>query len=193
MDADDEGKNKNTERILHFISDNPGCHLRQIRKNMGISMGTTQYHLNVLEKTGKISSVRSGLHKYYFPIAVFHDNEKNLLQILNQETSREILMFIVEKGRPTHSDIAQRIGVSSSSISWHISRFETLEIIRTLKDGKFKRYELNIDPKYLVGLMKNYYPNIWNKWSNRLAEIFILLSTERSSTSKEHTEYHDDK
>jgi predicted transcriptional regulator len=188
MDIDDKGKNKNTERILHFISDNPGCHLRQIRKNMEISMGTTQYHLNVLEKAGRISSVRSGLHKYYFPIGVFHDNEKNLLQILNQETSREILMFIVEKGSPTHSDIAQRIGVSSSSISWHISRFEAFEIIRTLKDGKFKRYELNIDPTYLVALMKNYYPNIWNKWSNRLAEIFILLSTERSTKPKEHTE-----
>jgi len=24
--------------------------------------------------------------------------------------------------------------------------------------------------------MRNYYPNIWDKWSNRLAEIFLSLS-----------------
>ena len=25
--------------------------------------------------------------------------------------------------------------------------------------------------------MQNYYPNIWNKWSNRLIEIFLSLSS----------------
>jgi hypothetical protein len=25
-------------------------------------------------------------------------------------------------------------------------------------------------------LMRNYYPNIWDRWSNRLVEVFLSLS-----------------
>jgi predicted transcriptional regulator len=142
-------------------------------------MGTTQYHLDILEKRGQVTSARNGFYKYYFPAGVFQDHEKNLLQILNQETSREILMFIIEKKNPTHTDLVQKIRISSPSISWHMSRFIDYKIIKVSKDGKFKRYELNIDPKDLIALMKTYYPNIWKKWSSSLAEIFILLSNER--------------
>ena len=56
-------------------------------------MGTMQYHLNLLEK--------QNLHKYYFPIGLFEKNEKSILQILNQETAREILLSILEKKNPT--------------------------------------------------------------------------------------------
>ncbi len=147
-------------------------------------MGTTQYHLNILEKIGKVNSTRSGLYRYYFPVGIFHDNEKDLLQILNQERGREILMFIIENKNPTHVDIVKKIGRSSSSISWHISRLEDFKLVKGFRDGKFKRYELNIDPKYLIALMKNYYPNMWNKLSGQLAELFILLSNERISIKR---------
>lgn len=146
---------------------------------MKISMGSTQYNLNILEKAGKITSARKGMYKYYFPIGIFHNNEKNLLQILNQETSREILMFIIERKNPTHSDIVEKIDISSPAITWHISRLADYKVINVVRDGKFKRYELDISPNYLIALMKNYYPNVWYKWSSRLAEIFILLSSER--------------
>ena len=33
------------EKLLAFIQDNPGCHLRQVKRKMGISMGTVQYQL----------------------------------------------------------------------------------------------------------------------------------------------------
>jgi predicted transcriptional regulator len=176
-----ESEGDNRDRILQFIKDKPGCHLRQIRKDMKISMGSTQYHLNLLEKAGKITSARTGMYRYYFPIGIFHNNEKNLLQILNQEMSREILMFIIEKKNPTHSDIVEKVDISSSALSWHISRLADYQIIKVIRDGKFKRYEMATNPKHLIALMKNYYPNIWSKWSSRLAEIFILLSSEKES------------
>jgi predicted transcriptional regulator len=176
-----ETDGENRDRILQFIKDKPGCHLRQIRKDMKISMGSTQYNLNNLEKAGKITSVRTGLYRYYFPIGVFHNNEKNLLQILNQEMSREILMCIIEKTNPTHSDIVEKVDISSSALSWHISHLVEYQVVKVTRDGKFKRYELATDPKYLIALMKNYYPSVWIKWSSRLAEIFILLSSEKEN------------
>jgi predicted transcriptional regulator len=169
--------NSNTIRVLQYIQENPGCHLRQIKRELDMSMGTIQYHLNLLDKQGKVSSERQNLHKYYFPIGLFEQNEKDILKILNQETAREILMLILEKN-PTQTDIANIIKISSASVNWHIQRLVELGLILVHKDGKFKKYTLGIDSKNIVSLMKNYHPNIWNKWSNRLAEMFLSLSKE---------------
>ena len=170
--------NSNTIRVLQYIQENPGCHLRKIKRELTMSMGTIQYHLNLLEKQGKVSSERQNLHKYYFPIGLFEQNERDILKILNQETAREILMMIFEKRNPTQTDIANIIKISSASVNWHIKRLIELDLILELKDGKFKRYTIEKDPKQIVSLMKNYHPNIWNRWSNRLAEMFLSLSKE---------------
>jgi predicted transcriptional regulator len=168
--------NNNIDRILKFIHERPACHLRQIKKELNISMGTAQHHLYKLEKDGKITAARKGLYKYYFPIGMFQAKEKNLLQVLNQETARDILFYIVEKKNPSQSDIVHSIGISSPAVNWHISRLMELSLINEYKDGKFKRYKLNIDSKHLIALMKNYYPSIWNIWSGRVAETFLSLS-----------------
>lgn len=174
-DEFDEG---NVRRVIQFIQDHPGCHLRRIRSELEISMGTAQYHLARLEKAGRIASNRHGLFRYYFPIGVFQDNEKNLLEILSHETARDILIFIIEQKNPTQTDIAERIGVSAASVSWHVGRLTELGVIGEIKEGKYKRYQLNGDPRNLVSLMKNYYPSLWDRWSNRLAEMFLSMSKE---------------
>ena len=171
--------NSNTIRVLQYIQENPGCHLRKIKRELDMSMGTIQYHLILLEKQGKVSSERQNLHKYYFPIGLFEQNEKDILKILNQETAREILLVILEQ-KPTQTDIANIIKISGASVNWHIKRLVDLGLILEQKDGKFKRYTLGIDSKHIVSLMKNYHPNIWNKWSNRLAEMFLSLSKEEN-------------
>ena len=169
--------NSNTIRVLQHIQENPGCHLRQIKRELDMSMGTIQYHLNLLNKQGKVSTERQNLHKYYFPIGLFEQNERDILKILNQETAREILMIILEK-KPTQTDIVNIIKISGASVNWHIKRLVEIGLVLEQKDGKFKRYTLGIDSKNIVSLMKNYHPNIWNRWSNRLAEMFLSLSKE---------------
>jgi predicted transcriptional regulator len=172
----DETLEGNARRVLQYIRDHPACHLRLIRNDLKISMGTVQYHLRHLERARDITSNRLGLLKHYFQSGVFQDNEKNLLEVLSHETARDILMFIIERGNPTQSDIAARFGVSAPSISWHVRRLADRKVITDVRDGKYKRYQLRGDPKPLVSLMKSYYPSLWDRWSSRLAEIFLSLS-----------------
>jgi hypothetical protein len=87
-------------------------------------------------------------------------------------------MFIIERKNPMHKDIVKSIGISAPSVNWHVRRLIALKIIEGAKKGKYTRYQLSdsADSKYIVALLKNYYPVIWNKWSNRLAEMFLSLS-----------------
>lgn len=165
-----------TDRILEFISENPGCHLRKIRKELSLAMGTIQYHLDKLEKAGRITTQKQGFHKYYFIIGAFEENEKQLLEVLGNETARQILMFIVEQKNPSQTEISRHIGISSPSVSWQIKRLEDSKVVDEIKEGKFKRYKLHGDSRQVIALLRNYYPDTWTNWSNRLAEMFLSLS-----------------
>jgi predicted transcriptional regulator len=181
--VEDGQSGETSERILQFIQNNPGCHLRKIREMIGISQGTVQYHTDRLEKMGRITSTRSGFYKYYFPVGIIQNNEKEILQILRQETARQILMFIVERQAPTQTDIVNSIGISASSVNWHMKRLIEFRLVEEIKEGKYKRYQLQdrkVSSKYITALMRNYYPAIWEKWSDRLIEIFLSMS--RSET-----------
>ena len=165
-----------TDQILRFIQENPSCHLRKIKKELDLAMGTVQYHLDKLQKAGRITSQKQGLHKYYFVVGAFEEDEKQLLEVLSSETAREILMFIVEQSYPSQTEISKHIGISPASISLQLKRLQDHRIVDEIKEGKFKRYKLHGDSKQVVALLRNYYPGIWSRWSNRLAEMFLSLS-----------------
>jgi predicted transcriptional regulator len=165
------------EKVLSFIKDNPGSHLRRIKRTMGISMGTVQYQLDRLEKMGRITSTRRGLYKYYFPAGLFKEREKEILEVLTHETARKILMFIIEQKNPSQTDIVNSVRISARSVSWHVRRLIDLKIVDEIKEGRYKRYELReSDPNYILTLLRNYYPSIWDKWSIRVVEMFLSLS-----------------
>ena len=171
---DDE--NSNTIRVLQFIQQNPGSHLRQIKKELKISMGTIQYHLKILEKNGRIISEKQAMFRHYFPVGIFQQNEKNILKILKQETAREIIMLIIETKNPTQTEIVQRVDISPASVSVTLTKLIEMGLISETRDGKFKRYSLIDNPQTIIQLMKNYQIGIWTAWSNRLAEMFLSLS-----------------
>lgn len=175
MDESDD----TVDKVLYFIQDNPGCHLRRIKREIDISMGTVQYHLHKLEKMGRVTSTRRGLYKYYFPAGLFRENEKEILEVLTHETARKILMFIIEQKSPTQTDIVNSVRISARSISWHVGRLIALKMIREIKDGKYKRYQLQDDAKDILTLLRSYYPNVWDKWSMRVVEMFLSLSSSR--------------
>ena len=180
--------------VLKYIQENPGCHLRKIKKEVQVSMGSLQYFLAKLENNGKITSQRKGLHKHYFPTGIFEENEKEILQFLTRETDREIIFTIIENVNPTQTDIKRALRISSSAINWHLRRLIDSEIIVEERDRKYKRYRLSskVNSSYIGNLLKNYYPNIWDKWSNRLAEMFLSLSSSKK-TKKQDEKNSEDK
>ncbi len=166
----------NSRKILNHIQRNPAIHMRQIKRELDLSIGTIQYHLNRLEKSNKIISEKHSLHKYYFSIGLFNEKERNLLKILKHDTARQILMFILERKNPTQQSIVTDIKISAASVNWHIKRLVDLGLVLEAKDGKYKKYQLALNSNDLVNLLKYYYPEIWKAWSGKLAETFLSLS-----------------
>ena len=85
--------------------------------------------MNKLERDGKIVSIQNCFYKFYFPIGIFQEREKEILQILNHESLRNIILFIIEKKNPSKNEIANHLDVSYSSVNWHLERLIAYNMI----------------------------------------------------------------
>ncbi len=171
----------NYDRVFEFIYNNSGSHFRKIKMELDLSIGTIQYQVNKLEKDGKIVSIRHRFYKFYFPNGVFQEHEKEILQVLNNASLRNVLLLIIEKKNSSKYEITKFLNISYSSVNWHLEQLMSYDMIVENRDGKVIRYSMNDNVNYvpeIIKLLKSHYKNIWNSWANRLAEIFLLLSVD---------------
>ncbi len=174
--AEDEGVPENRKRIYEYIQNNPGTHLRKISKEMRLAMGNTQYHLYALENAGQIRSRRIYLYRHYYPLTI-HKQDEIVIAFLRKETSRDILIYLLENPGATQNDIANFKNFSVPTISWHMSRLVEARIVTSRKEGKFMSYYIRQDLGNIIDLLKIHHPSIWNKLADRLAELVLELSS----------------
>lgn len=156
------------EKILEFIINNPSSHLRKIKSNLGFSMGTIQYHLNILEKEGKIKSVKTKFYKNYYHIS---ESDDKVLSVFNLESPRSIILFLLQHEPSTHQDIAKGVGLSSSTVSWHMKRLLELNVVDYEYSGKYTLYHLANRENVLENLRKCK-STTWNSMINSMVDVF---------------------
>ena len=158
--------------ILEFIINNPSSHLRKIKKSLDYSMGTIQYYLDMLEKEGKIKSVKTRFYKNYFHI---NESDEAIFSVLNLESPRNIIIYLIQNEPSTHQDIAKGIGLSSSTVSWHMKRLIELKIVKLEYSGKFTVYSLN-DRHTVLKILSRCHTTTWSAMINNMADVFSALN-----------------
>ena len=178
----------NRSRIHEYIRNNPGSHLRKISKDLAIALGNTKSHLNFLENSGLVKSKKKGMYKVYYTFSILEERDESILAILQQETPREIIVYLVEHPGSTQGEIADHMDFSPPTINWHMSQLIDGGIIGSQKDRQFVRYHIEGNIKDVTTLLKLYHPGVWNKLSSRLADIFLdLASSSGLETSENKT------
>jgi predicted transcriptional regulator len=142
-------------------------------------MGVVQYHIRRLELDGRISSVRRGLYKFFYPSALFGEKQRDVLSVLSLDTPRELLLNIIEKPSSSQEDLASATMVSQPTVSWHLKRLIDLRILEKHQTGKITTYGVvGSSAPEIAAFLRSYHPTVWEKWSSRLADIFIAYSEE---------------
>ena len=164
-------------RILDYITSHPGVYLREICRELGIAMGGVQYHLRRLERDGRITSARRGLHRFFYPANLFGERQREVLSILGLNTPRDLLLNILQKPESTQAELASAAHVSAPTASWHLKRLADLGIVGRTQEGRTVTYKV-AGGEEIAKLIKTYHPTVWESWSSRLADIFIAYSEE---------------
>lgn len=167
-DAMDEILDSPKNKILDFIIENPSSHLRKIKNNLGFSMGTIQYYLAMLEREGKIKSIKTKFYKNYYHINEIDDK---ILSVLNLDSPRNIVIFLVQHEPSTHQEIARGVGLSSPTISWHMKRLIELQIVQMEYSGKYTAYHLR-DRNNVLSNLNKCKSTVWNTMLNNMTDVF---------------------
>lgn len=131
-------------RILEYVKNNPGARFINIIRETSVNRGTVLYHLGVLEYFDLITKFKSGGYTLYFQNSGMYSNrEKIVLLALQEQTQRRIIEFLFKNEGATRGDIANALGLSGSTITWHIAVLKKYAVVQTEKDGAKKKHYLN--------------------------------------------------
>jgi predicted transcriptional regulator len=174
-DSEAAGLDATQRRILELITSHPGVHLREICRTLGLAMGDVQYHVQRLERDGRIHSMRRGLYKFFYPANLFGERQRDVLSMLSLDRPRELLLNIIEHPESTQEALAEATHVSQPTVSWHLKRLADLGIVGRRQEGRVVTYSV-VGGGEIATFIKTYHPTVWEKWSSRLADIFIAYS-----------------
>jgi len=141
-------------RIYEYIRLNPGIHLRGLSADMHIKLGTLRYHLNILRLNHKIAiSEDNASVRFYENSGTYSADEQQIHKHLRNETTKKILSVLLERPMVTRQVIADAVGVSGPSVSWHMKRLEEDNLIAPRREGRMTAYEI---PAPVVGYLSRY-------------------------------------
>lgn len=139
-------------RIYECVAANPGAHLREVARRCSMPLGTSLYHLDYLETSGLIVSRRDGRYKRFFGSHSMGRREKEVVSILRHDAPRRLVLAMLARGPSTQRDLCDAVGVSRSTVSFHLARLVTEGVVVRALRRPEATYEV-AEPAFLKELL----------------------------------------
>lgn len=130
------------KEIFDHVRANPGIHFSELKRDLDMETGLVQYHLRELESYDVLESESHQDKRRLFVADELEDDERAILSTLRYETTRHILLSLLRDGPARNGDIAEEVGVSPATVSWHCSRLVDEGILETVADGRTTLYDV---------------------------------------------------
>lgn len=151
------------EALLSFVQRYPGVHLREIRRRLGIPIGTLDYHLYRLGKQGLITVRFNGGYKCAYPAVVpeiagpIPTGDQQLLALLRQPLPRCLMLHLYLDGPSSPAGLAADLGTSPTNLSYFLKRLELAGVIAREGSGTDRRVRL-LEPARVHAVLLHFPP-----------------------------------
>jgi predicted transcriptional regulator len=142
--------NRHRKDIFLYVENNPGCTVREVSKNRKINLGTVKYHIWKLEADRKIVTKKIGKFLRIYRPSDRDDIEIVMLSHIKNKARLPFLAMIMDNPGITNQEIAVRLNLRKSTVSWHANALLRDMIIRSERDGKFIRYYMNVEAEGIL-------------------------------------------
>ncbi|KAF5034718.1 Winged helix-turn-helix DNA-binding protein [anaerobic digester metagenome] len=130
--------------IYDHICAHPGIRLGTLVRDLGVNRGTLRYHLGRLQEFGMIATAAvEGQTGYFENRHRYTPLEAKVLIHLRNRSRRELLAILLESPGASRRELAQRVGITASSVSWHMRRLQADGIVLREETGGGVRYSLS--------------------------------------------------
>jgi predicted transcriptional regulator len=121
--------------IYSYVENNPGIHFRGLCDNLGLSIGRAQYHTGILVSAGFLTVYSDGKIKRFFVRGKYSLAKMKIISMLRHQTRGDILKIISERKTVSHSELANKLDITSQGLTWQMNQLKKEAIINETNDG----------------------------------------------------------
>jgi predicted transcriptional regulator len=152
-------------RVYDYVRLYPGLHLSEIARGCGMETNHAKYHLLYLEKHGLLSSRRDEGYLRFFPKEegsvglreILAPDEKAVLALLRQPVPLHTILLLIERGEASAEELRAAVGVSHSTLLYHMGKLEQRGIATSDRAGRERRFRL-VDPARIAQQVVRFRP-----------------------------------
>ena len=105
----------------------PGVHLREVPRRLGMSLRAARYHLDALEGEGAVVAKRAGRFVRYFAPGTHSPSEREAICAAKVAGSRAVLEALRAAGEQSFGALARTAGLHNGSLAWHLHALVDLD------------------------------------------------------------------
>jgi predicted transcriptional regulator len=157
--------------IFDHVRANPGIHFSQLKRDLDMETGLLQYHLYELEKHDVLESEEHQGKRRVFVARELDEEERAILSVLRYRTTRRILLYLLEHAPVRNRALAEAVGVTPATISWHLSNLVEAGVVEAVPDGRTTRYRVT-NEDLTVRLLVRYRESFVDRAVDRLVDFW---------------------
>lgn len=142
-------------RIYSLICRTPGIHFREIQRRSKLATGQLIYHLRRLLSVSAIRTKKDGKYLRYYTSEKIESEENKIIELTHHESDRNIVLFLLENSHSIHKEVVESIGLSGSTISWHLKKLVNDEIVIKEVMGRKSFYSIR-EPELVSRVFTEY-------------------------------------
>lgn len=132
-----EPQSERRELVFETIVARAGIHTRLLARECGIALSTAKYHIDLLERTGRITVRQDGRYRRLFPVGAEHAT-MIVRSALQRRVPATVLGVVAHRKSSTRRDIARATGISGSTLGGALVYLHRLGVLsRELQGGRF--------------------------------------------------------
>ncbi len=131
----------NRSSIYATIRGEPGVSTKEIADRLDLAWGTVTHHLTKLERRRFVVSKKYGKYRRFFLNGQVPGTlEKDAVAILKVDRTADVSKMITQNPGMTQKSVGEALGLSASTVLWHVKRLIAAELVLKVRDGKMVRY-----------------------------------------------------
>ncbi|HJQ93505.1 MAG TPA: winged helix-turn-helix transcriptional regulator [Candidatus Thermoplasmatota archaeon] len=175
------------KRIVRFVQESPGLHMRELAARLKMPVSTLEYHCYQLVKHGQLVTRESAGFKAFYPGEGMDRRDKDILYLVRHDAPRRICTHVLLNPGATPKDLRDVIGVSGPTLSFHLKKLRAAAILREEPDGRTKRLFVE-DPERVANILVTYRRSFLDSAVDRFADAWLALTPPVVKKEAEPTE-----
>lgn len=163
-------ENERRREIFNFLEANPGLHLREIQRRLGLPLASLEYHLDYMVRKNVVYREKDGRFTRFYA-KLLDEKDRKVISVLRQRRLREIVLIILGKDGAKYQELQAILGLPSSTLFYYLKHLLDNDIITRDQSGNEAVY--NVENVRVAKALIAYKPSFLDKLVDKALYAFM--------------------